>query len=174
MEKIKIRCTTGITLPLDNIHYYHNNLKKHSMLEIERLVDSIQNDGFLFPVAIGKLNDKNYIIDGEATVEALFELQNRGFEIPEIPVFLVRCKTEQDLKKMILIGTSTNHCVTEVSLKEFAKDIDFELKDYGFNEGNLIDFHTSLDMSLWHQTTGGKEVKEGVNLKPEMFEGLLK
>ena len=142
MEKIKIRCTTGITLPLDDIHYYNNNLKKHSLLEIERLVDSIKNDGFLFPVAIGKLNGTNYIIDGEASVEALCELQNRGFEIPEIPVFLVRCKTEQDLKKMILLGTSTNHCVTKSSLEEFSEGLDIDLKEYGFSEGTLIDFYT--------------------------------
>lgn len=172
MEKIKIRCTTGITLPLDNIHYYHNNLKKHSMLEIERLVDSIQNDGFLFPVAIGKLNDKNYIIDGEATVEALFELQNRGFEIPEIPVFLVRCKTEQDLKKMILIGTSTNHCVTEISLKKFVEGMDVNLKNYGFSSSDLIDFHNVEDLNLYDSVIGGKPTSIEHNEKD--FEGLLK
>ena len=148
MEKIKIRCTTGITLPLDDIHYYNNNLKKHSMLEIERLVDSIKNDGFLFPVAIGKLDGVNYIIDGEASVEAICELQNRGFEIPEVPVFLIRCKTEQDLKKMILIGTSTNHCVTKSSLEEFSKGLDVDLKEYGFNEGGLLDFYGVSDFEL--------------------------
>lgn len=67
MQKIKIACTSGITLPLEEISIYPSKLKKHSQLEIERVVESIVNDGFLFPIAIGKLHGKNYVIDGECT-----------------------------------------------------------------------------------------------------------
>ena len=63
MQKIKIACTSGLSLPLNEISIFPSKLKKHSQLEIERLCDSIVNDGFLFPLAIGKLGDKNYVID---------------------------------------------------------------------------------------------------------------
>lgn len=173
MDKIKIRCTTGYTMNIDDMNWYPSKLKKHSDLEIERIVQSIIDDGFLFPICIGKVDDKNYIIDGECTYNALQELKYRGYEIPEIPVYFVRCN-EETIKKMILIGTSTNHCVTEISLKEFTKDTDLNLKNYGFSDGNLIDFWTSVDMNLWKETTGGKDISQGVELKSEMFEGLLK
>lgn len=35
MQKIKIACTSGITLPLEEISIYPSKLKKHSQLEIE-------------------------------------------------------------------------------------------------------------------------------------------
>lgn len=147
MDKIKIRCTTGYTMNIDDMDWYPSKLKKHSDLEIERIVQSIIDDGFLFPICIGKVDDKNYIIDGECTYNALQELKYRGYEIPEIPVYFVRCN-EETIKKMILIGTSTNHCVTKYSLKEFFPD-ENSLKQLAFNEGTLIDFHNVCDIDVY-------------------------
>lgn len=66
-------------------------------------------------------------------------MKYEGFEIPEIPIYYVRCN-EETIKKMILIGTSTNHRVTEISLKEFVKDTNIDLKSFGFSTLDLIDF----------------------------------
>lgn len=147
MEKIKIKCTTGITMNIDDMSWFPSKLKKHSDLECERIVQSILEDGFLFPIGIGKVGDKNYIIDGECTYNALQDLEYRGYEIPEIPVYFVKCN-EETIKKMILIATSTNHCVTETSLKEFVKDTNLNLKDYGFNEGELWEFYSGSDLEV--------------------------
>ena len=62
MEKIRIKCTTGITMSLDEMNWFPSKLKKHSDLEIQRIRDSIIEDGFLFPIAIGKVGIKNYIM----------------------------------------------------------------------------------------------------------------
>lgn len=171
MQKIKIACTSGITLLLEEISIYPSKLKKHSQLEIERVVESIVNDGFLFPLAIGKLDGKNYIIDGECTYYALQELKYRGYEIPEIPVFYVRTN-EKTIKKNILIGTSTNHCVTETSLKTFNKDNDVDLKQFAFSTPDLINFHTVDDLGLYVDVIGGKFTVLEHNKKD--YEGLLK
>ena len=171
MEKIKIACTSGITLPISEMTVYPGKLKKHSQLEIERLCDSIVNDGFLFPIAIGKLNDKNYVIDGECALFALQELEYRGYEIPEIPVYYVRT-SEKTIKKNILLATSTNHCVTENSLREFNKDNAVDLKQLAFNSPDLIDFHTVDDLGLYVDTNGGKYTSVEHNEKD--YEGLLK
>ena len=171
MEKIRIKCTTGITMSLDEMNWFPSKLKKHSDLEIQRIRDSIIEDGFLFPIAIGKVGDKNYIIDGECTYNALQQLKYEGCEIPEIPIYYVRCN-EKTIKKMILIGTSTNHCVTEISLKEFVKGTDLNLKNYGFSDSDLIDFHSDVDIGLYIQTKGGKFSEQKLN--KEDFEGLLK
>ena len=171
MEKIRIKCTTGITMSLDEMNWFPSKLKKHSDLEIQRIRDSIIEDGFLFPIAIGKVGDKNYIIDGECTYNALQQLKYEGYEIPEIPIYYVRCN-EKTIKKMILIGTSTNHCVTEISLKEFVKGTDLNLKNYGFSDSDLIDFHSDVDIGLYIQTKGGKFSEQKLN--KEDFEGLLK
>lgn len=152
MNKIKIACTSGISLTLGELLVYPGKLKKHSQLEIERLCDSIVEDGFLFPIAVGKLKEKNYVIDGECRLFALQELEYRGYEIPEIPVFYIRCKDEESLRKLMLLGTSTNHCVTRYSLEQFYKDKEL-LKKLAFNEGSLIDFWTSSDIERFFEKT---------------------
>lgn len=152
MNKIKIACTSGISLALKELTVYPGKLKKHSQLEIERLCDGIANDGFLFPIAVGKLKDKNYVIDGECRLFALQELEYRGYEIPEIPVFYIRCKDEETLRKLILFGTSINHCVTKYSLEQFSNN-NKVLKQLAFNEGTLIDFYTSSDIERFFEKT---------------------
>ena len=170
MQKIKIACTSGLNLPLNEISIFPNKLKKHSQLEIERLCDSIVNDGFLFPLAVGKLGDKNYVIDGECSYYALQELKYRGYEIPAVPIFYVRT-SEKTIKRNILLATSTNHCVTETSLKEFNKD-ELDLKQLAFSSPDLIDFHTVDDLGLYVDTNGGKFTAVKHNEKD--YESLLK
>ena len=172
MKRIKIACTSGITLPLEKIDIYPSNLKKHSQLEIERLVDSIANDGFLFPLAVGKLNGKNYVIDGECTYYALQELKFRDYEIPEIPVFYIRTISKDMLKKNILAGTSTNHCVTKNSIKDFVAKDNIDLKQFSFNEGERIDFYTVLDIERYFEIAKSNKEK-GLTGKEDYF-SLLK
>lgn len=152
-KTIKIACTSGLLLSLDKLTVYSSKLKKHSQLEIERLCDSIVNDGFLFPLAVGKLGNKNYIIDGECSYYALQELVYRGYEIPAVPIFYVRT-SEKTIKRNILLATSTNHCVTKHSLEEFCNDKEL-LKSLAFNEGELIDFYTSSDIEKFFEKTKG-------------------
>jgi len=166
---ITINCVTGKTLPLSQIEKYPTKLKKHSLLEIERVEQSIRNDGLCFPITIGRVDGHNYIIDGEATYLALKQMPSE--EVPDIPVVLVRCNAET-IKKMILISTSTNHCTNEISLKKFVEGTEFNLKDYGFPTYNLIDFHTDVDIGLYVETIGGKFSEQKLN--SEDFEGLLK
>lgn len=150
-------------MSLDEMNWFPSKLKKHSDLEIQRIRDSIIEDGFLFPIAIGKVKDKNYIIDGECTYNALQQLKYEGYEIPEIPIYYVRCN-EETIKKIILIGTSTNHCVTETSLKEFVEGTNVNLKSFGFNKGDLIDFFVSSDFERFFQKYKGcKKLVENVN-----------
>lgn len=171
MQKIKIACTSGIKLPLEQLSIYSSKLKKHSQLEIERLCDSIVNDGFLFPIAVGKVNDKNYIIDGECSYYALQELAYRGYEIPEIPVFYVKTN-EETIIRNILIATSTNHCVTKYSLEKFCSSNKDILKNLAFNEGTLLDFYSVEDIDRCFEVVNKKLPKAITG--DENFTGLLK
>lgn len=172
MQKIKIACTSGITLPLEKISIYPSKLKKHSQLEIERVVESIVNDGFLFPIAVGKLDGKNYVIDGECTYYALQELKYRGYEIPEIPVFYVRTN-EKTIKKNILIATSTNHCVTKNSLEDFVAQDKINLKLFSFNEGERIDLYSVVDIERYFEVVKAINKEKGLTIKEDYF-SLLK
>ena len=84
--------------------------------------------------------------------------------------FYVRT-SEKTIKRNILLATSTNHCVTETSLKEFNKD-ELDLKQLAFSSPDLIDFHTVDDLGLYVDTNGGKFTAVKHNEKD--YESLLK
>lgn len=172
---VKINCSSGFELSLDEMNLFSGKLKKHSLLEIERVIDSIESDGFLFPIAISKVGGKNYVVDGECRYYALMELKNRGFNINSVPVFYVKSTSDENLIKNTLIATSTNHCVTENSLKEFSKNTSIDLKNFGFSNMALIDFHeVEIDLRNYKDAVGGKEIQKGVLLNEDLFLGLLK
>lgn len=166
---ITVNCSTGKTVKLEELELYPQRLKKHSLLEIDRVENSIKDKGLCFPITIGKVDGHTYIIDGEATYLALKQMDSS--EVPEIPVVLVRCN-EETIKEMILISASTNHCTNETSLKHFIENTDLDLKNYGFPTYELIDFHTDVDIGLYVETIGGKFSEQKLN--HEDFEGLLK
>ena len=172
MQKIKIACTSGLSLPLNEISIFPSKLKKHSQLEIERLCDSIVNDGFLFPLAVGKLGDKNYIIDGECSYYALQELEYRGYEIPAVPIFYVRT-SEKTIKRNILLATSTNHCVTKNSLRDFVEKDNIDLKQFSFNEGERIDMYSVVDIERYFAISKSNKKEKGLTGKEDYF-SLLK
>lgn len=173
MEKIKITCTSGITLPISEMTVYSGKLKKHSQLEIERLCDSIVKNGFLFPIAVGKLKDKNYVLDGECRLFALQELEYRGYEIPDIPVYYVRTN-EKTIKKNILLATSTNHCVTKTSIEHFIGSEHIDIKQLSFNEGTLIDFFTSNDFDrFFAKYDGCKKIVSNVDYNGMLLGGQI-
>lgn len=149
--KMKISCTSGVSLPLAEIKLYNSTLKKHSFVEIERMCASIENDGFLFPIAIGKVGGVNYVVDGECRYKALREMEMRGWEIGNVPVFYVRCGKDTFVRNVV-IGTSVNHVVTRYGLEQFCEDKKL-LKELAFCDGELIDFNTVNDIEMFFRKT---------------------
>ena len=86
---IEIKCITGKSIDINELSFFPGKLKKHSDLEIERVAESILKDGFLFPIGIVKVDEKKYIIDGEARINALKLLEYKGETIPKIPYYRI-------------------------------------------------------------------------------------
>ncbi len=172
---IKIQCKGTVALPLDQLKLPPGKTKKHSQLEITRVGESIKKLGFLFPLNVVKWEGNYYVVDGEARLKALQELVFYGYEVEEIPCSLIRCRTEEELKRLVLISVSTNHAVTQVSLENLVRGTEMEgtLAEYGFPSIDLLDFKDPADMGLYVETTGGKDVAPGVTLSEEQFLGSL-
>ena len=117
---IEIKCITGKSIDINELSFFPGKLKKHSDLEIERVAESILKDGFLFPIGVAKVDEKKFIIDGEARIYALKLLEYRGETIPKIPYYRIKTSAKK-VKKLMLISASTNHCVTETGIKKFSE-----------------------------------------------------
>ena len=145
---IEIKCITGKSIDINELSFFPGKLKKHSDLEIERVVESILKDGFLFPIGVAKVGEKKFIIDGEARINALKLLEYRGETIPKIPYYRIKTSAKK-IKKLMLISASTNHCVTEAGIKKFIEDDETatkELNKLAFSTPEITEFH--LDFNL--------------------------
>ena len=160
---ININCSTGKTLDINGLTFYKPSLKKHSIMIIQDLKRSLLEDGLCFPITVQKQDGQTYIVDGECRIQALLELKQEGKEIPEVPVVYVR----GDLKKNIILSITTSHFVHKQNLKDFAKEVNIDLKDYSFFEGELMDFHSVTDIDRYFQAIPDK--KEDVD-----YVGLLR
>lgn len=165
---IKIKCTSGIALSLSEMVIYNANLKKHSMLELEQMIQNIEQNGFTFPIAISRLNGNNYIVDGELRYLAITEMRNRGYEVSEIPIFYVKVKNENELRERIIAASATFHVITKKDYQALAEGTEIELKNYCLPEGSLIDFYTLADVDRFFEKIK-KEKKTEVD-----YAGLLR
>jgi DNA modification methylase len=126
----------------DNLEPYNNNARVHSARQIEKLMASIKNFGFLVPVLLDK---KGGIIAGHGRVEAAKKL---GLE--EIPTITADALTETQKRAFII---ADNKLAEEATwdigkLKtelEFLTEFEFDLSLTGFEtpEIDIIFDHNS-------------------------------
>jgi len=162
-KKIKITCTSGMTLPLSELETIPSMLKKRSTIETDKLIDSILRDGFAFPFFVCTVDRKNWVIDGEGRLEALALLKHRGYELPdEFPVVYVKAKKET-LRRKLIACDARFHCVTKTSLEDFVRGHDVNLKQYMFDLGTPISFLTATDLDINFVAPAGKTLKEKLN-----------
>ncbi|SEP80805.1 ParB-like nuclease domain-containing protein [Treponema bryantii] len=127
MKPILNKCKTKDTLTLAEITAFASDIKNRTSHDIERLKDSMKENGFLFPIFVWK--NHNVILDGKARYLALKQLKDEGFILDNIPVVFVDAKDEEEAKEKVLQVNSRYGKITEGSLNFFAKDCKINLND---------------------------------------------
>ena len=127
MSEIQNKCKTKDFLKLSEIEAFATDVKNRTGYDIQRLKESIMNNGFLFPLFIWK--NKNIILDGKARYLALKQLEKEGNVLKDVPVVFVEAKDENEAKEKVLQVNSRYGKITEGSLNFFAKDCKIDLSD---------------------------------------------
>lgn len=127
MSEIQNKCKTKDFLKLSEIEAFATDVKNRTGYDIQRLKESIMNNGFLFPLFIWK--NQNVIIDGKARYLALKQLEKEGNILKDVPVVFVEAKDENEAKEKVLQVNSRYGKITEGSLNFFAKDCKINISD---------------------------------------------
>ena len=128
-KTIKITCQSKTTLPLVELTEFQGYLKYREKIDIERVQKSILKHGFSFPFFVWQNNKHNFILDGHCRKLALKKLWAEGYEIPELPVVYISADNETDAKEKLLRINSRFGDITQESLADFAKGLDFDFSD---------------------------------------------
>jgi len=105
MNTIKIHNLGGLpTTPYQALEGIQGDLYDYS--GVEALIRSILEKGFIFPKMAWKSGKKLYIIDGHKTKKALELLEERGYEIPEIPYVPIPAKNKKEAALNLVLFNS--------------------------------------------------------------------
>lgn len=139
ITQILITCSTGDYLPLNKLTQFQGKLKYRETEDIEKVKKSILRFGFSFPFFVWKCEKTNYILDGHGREIALKELENEGYQIPELPVVYIEAENEKDAKEKLLRINSRFGDITNGSFVNFTKGLNFDF--------NTIDIRFEPELS---------------------------
>jgi ParB-like chromosome segregation protein Spo0J len=141
LKKIKITCKYEKLLPLEQLKTFQNEFKVISERNIRKLKDSILEYGFSFPIFIWQ----NNILDGHQRFEAVRQLIEDGFELPDnmLPTVSIDAENEQEAAEKLLLINSQYSRIEQHGFDDFVDQFDVDLDQIG----TLIDI-PGIDISL--------------------------
>jgi len=135
MEAGTIRVTVEgkFNLPLNQLTGIQGNLKHFASIEKKaKCRRTLIKDGISFVFHVwkelaevdGKAVIRWRIIDGHGRQKVLKELEEEGWEVPEVPCAEIIADSYETAKLLVLNSSSEYHSVTQEGLVDFLSDID--------------------------------------------------
>ncbi len=119
-QAIKINVEANQTVPLESLEPFQGNLKRIEKAQYEKLRNVLIEQGVSFAVHIWQNKGKNHIIDGHQRVFVLKQMKEiERFEVPDIPVAIVKAKSYKEAKLKVLAGASQFGKLDKAGLKLF-------------------------------------------------------
>lgn len=143
MKTVNVNCESNKYLKLDELHEFQGDLKDLMEIDYQKMKKSITGHGIIDCFNVWFYEDKWWILDGHQRKRTLTKMQQDGYEIPDLPVTVVKAKTYKDAKYIVLSLTSQFGTMTPQGLYEFVStaDLDFnKLNEFRLPEINMDKF----------------------------------
>lgn len=134
---MRITCDTKDTLPLSALTEFQGGLKKRTADDTKKIEKSITDYGFATPFFVWKHDGINSVLDGHGRLQTLKEMQQRGENIPALPVVYIDCANEAAAKNLLLRICSTYGEMTVESVEAFLGDIKIDFDEIALPDGVL-------------------------------------
>ncbi len=158
VNPIEIKCEGAATLPLEDLLDFQGGLKKLSEENRKKLIKSICTEGFMAPIFVWNDSGNYRILDGHGRLNALKNMKQRGWEIPELPIVWIEAENETEARRKLLKITSQFGEFDMEELTDWINDLDAEITE----EIRLVDqqLELALDTSQLEETAGDDEVSD--------------
>lgn len=140
---MRITCETKDTLPLSALTEFQGGLKKRTADDTKKIEKSINDYGFATPFFVWRHDGINSVLDGHGRLQTLKEMQQRGENIPALPVVYIDCANEAAAKNLLLRICSTYGEMTAESVKDFLGGLEINLEEIKLPDG-LLDLSAVL------------------------------
>jgi hypothetical protein len=126
--KIKIECEGSGLIDISEMSEFQDDIKDLSRGNFLKLKNHIINNGYSFPICVWQNGDSYYILDGHQRKRVLTKMREEGFEVPPVPVSMVRAVSFEQAKRKLLAGASQFGNINSQGMHEFllSNNIEFE------------------------------------------------
>lgn len=163
-QAVRIECQGAETIYIEKLVHFQGELKTLSEAAEAKLRTEILADGFSEPISVWRDRGKNYVLNGHQRLHVLTKLKAEGWEIPPLPISLVKAKDKRHALRKVLALTSQYGKITGPGLKRLMEDADLEFGDLAeamqFAEVDLDDFFSTYFADEESGDEGASEVPE--------------
>ena len=137
---VDVNCTGTDFIDYKTLLLTQGKLKIRTKEQLNKLVQSIIEQGFSFPFFVWRDKGKNHVLDGHGRIQALNALVENGYTIPDLPAVYIEAENLEDAKIKLLKHNSIYGSIDQNSLKSFSNGFSIqeieglEIKTYDIPE----------------------------------------
>ncbi len=128
-DLIKVTCKGADTLPIDRIIEFQGELKTLSKKNRDKLLSSIQLEGFCAPFFLWEDKGEYKLIDGHQRLITLLFMREKGWDIPLLPVDYIQAENEEEARRKLLKITSQYGKFNLTVLDEWINGMDEDIQE---------------------------------------------
>lgn len=138
--KIKISCEGKENIDFEEFQDLQGNLKERTEEDIVKILKSIHDFGFSFPMFYSEIKNHKYTLDGHGRLLALSLFKEMGGVVPALPSCRIEAKNKVEAKQKLLRFNSHYGKINKDGFAEFISDIDLNFDDLEIPEINFDSF----------------------------------
>jgi hypothetical protein len=122
-KAIEIKCGYDKLYQYDELTRSQGDLKHITKDATQKLINSIKNNGIVFPIYVWQNDGKNYIIGGHHRSAVIHNLQKAGWKIAGIPAVHVKASSMDEAKKFVLLDSSQYAAIDKKKFGDFLGEL---------------------------------------------------
>jgi len=122
-EVIEIKCGYDKLYQYKELTQSQGKLKTITKDATQKLINSIKNNGVVFPIYVWQHKGKNWIIGGHHRSSVIFNLQKAGYKIAGIPAIHIQAKTMDEAKKFVLLDSAQYAAIDKKNFGDFLGEL---------------------------------------------------
>lgn len=128
-QTIEIKCTYDRLYQYSELTPTQGKLKSITKEATNRLIKSIKNNGYVFPIYVWQHEGKNWIIGGHHRSAVIHNLQKSGYVIEGIPATHVKAASMDEAKKFVLLDSAQYAAIDKKLFGDFIADTSMNLDE---------------------------------------------
>jgi hypothetical protein len=129
-KRVLVNVEANKTVTLDSLIPFQDDLKTITKDEYEKLRESTIQEGISLSLHVWPKGNKNNLIDGHQRVFTWKKMRDdEGFEMPEIPVSIVKAKSFKEAKRKVLMAASVSGRAHKDAVAKFLESNEISLEE---------------------------------------------